>query len=327
MSLARAEPAISVLLPFRDAARTVVQAAESALSSPLVRELVAIDDGSVDGGATRVRQLGARDPRVRLVESHGVGVARALALGVSHARHGLLGRMDADDLSLPGRFEASAALLASDPHLGAVGTQVRVESETPKPGLEAYVAWQNGLVLCGEHAAARFVEAPLCHPSTLLRRDALALAGGYVDAPWPEDYDLWLRLVEAGFRLAKVPRVHLTWRHREGRATFADPRCAEPALLAARAHYLARHLGPLLDRGGRRAASRAGDLGRRQDGEAPREGARSLWAPARRVGRHRPYEGRPFVASCTHRIARGAPRGRLCPYRRARARHLRPLGG
>lgn len=297
----RARAAISVLLPFRDAAATVTTAALGALGSPLVRELLAIDDGSLDGGAARVRELASRDPRVRVVESHGVGIARALALGVGCARHGLLGRMDADDVSLPGRFEASAALLASDPTLGAVGTQVSVASETPRPGLDAYVAWQNGLISPEEHAAARFVEAPLCHPSTLLRRDALARVGGYAEAPWAEDYDLWLRLAEAGFGLAKVPRVLLAWRHGVGRATFTDPRCSEASLLAARAHYLARHLARHLADGERprRALAiwGAGKTGRRLARALAARGLRhDLWVDVDPAKVGRSLQDAPIVA-------------------------------
>ena len=293
--------AISVLLPFRDAAGTVVSAARGALASPLVRELLAIDDGSLDAGAARVHELAARDARVRLVESRGVGVARALALGASLARHALLGRMDADDVSLPGRFEASAALLASAPTLGAVGTQVKVESDAPRPGLDAYVAWQNGLVTPEQHAAARFVEAPLCHPSTLLRRDALARVGGYVEAPWAEDYDLWLRLAEAGFGLAKVPRVLLAWRHGPGRATFTDPRCSEGALLAARALYLARHLDRHLDGAGppRRALAiwGAGKTGRRLARALAGRGVRhDLWVDVDPAKVGRSMQDAPIVA-------------------------------
>src|SRR6185295_5154635 len=74
-----------------------------------------------------------------------------------------------------------------------------------------------------EIAGARFIESPLVHPSVLIRRSVLA-ATGYRDGPFPEDYDLWLRLVAAGVALAKVPRVLLTWREHPARATRRDPR-------------------------------------------------------------------------------------------------------
>jgi hypothetical protein len=76
----------------------------------------------------------------------------------------------------------------------------------------------------------------------VLRTSAVRAVGGYREAAWPEDYDLFLRLVGAGHGLAKVPRVLFAWHHRTRRVTMTDARCAESALVAARAH----HLAPLL---------------------------------------------------------------------------------
>jgi glycosyltransferase involved in cell wall biosynthesis len=234
---------LSVLLPYRDAAATICQAIASVLAEPEVDELVAIDDGSADDGPARVARI--IDPRLVTLASRGVGIARALALGLARAKGDLVARMDADDLSLPGRFSKQRALLASEPGLAAAGARVRVDEDAGH-GLRAYVAWQNALVTREDHARAIFVESPLCHPSVTLRRSALEAAGGWREVAWPEDWDLWLRLDALGFGLAKVPEVLLEWRSRPGRATFNDPRCAPPRLLEARAHYLAPRLrGPV----------------------------------------------------------------------------------
>jgi glycosyltransferase involved in cell wall biosynthesis len=237
-------PSISVLLPFRDAEATLGEAAASVLADPLTGELLLVDDGSRDGGADLARGLARRDARVRLVSTGGVGVAGALALGLRLARAPLVARMDADDVSLPGRLGASLELLQSLPSLAAVGTQVEA-FPSASPGMQRYLSWQNALSSPEDHFRDALVEAPLCHPSTLLRRDAVLAVGGYRDAPWAEDYDLWLRLLGAGHSLAKVPRVLLRWRVRDERVTRTDPRCAPEALRGARAAALAERLvGP-----------------------------------------------------------------------------------
>lgn len=105
-----------------------------------------------------------------------------------------------------------------------------------------YVAWQNALLTRDDHAREIFVEAPLCHPSVLMRRAALERVGGYRQVPWPEDYDLWLRLDSAGFDLAKVPAVFFKWRMSRGSVTKTDPRTALARLVDARATYLAPRL-------------------------------------------------------------------------------------
>jgi glycosyltransferase involved in cell wall biosynthesis len=235
-------PRLSVLLPYRDAAETIAEAVGSVLADGDVPfELIAVDDGSRDESAAIVARLAARDGRVRLTATGGVGIARALAHAASVAEGELLARMDGDDLSLPGRLAASVARLDADPTLGAVGTLVEAFPE-PAEGTRLYLAWMNGLVTPEDHDRDLFVESPLCHPSVVMRRDALERAGGYQDVPWAEDYDLWLRIHAAGFRLAKVPAVLLRWRQHPQRATLLDPRYALSRFDALKARYLAPRL-------------------------------------------------------------------------------------
>lgn len=258
---------ISVLLPFRDAAATLAEAMTSVLEDlEPDDELLAIDDGSSDGSADVASAIAVRDPRVVLLESGGsaaqaAGIAGALNRGVTAARGGLLGRMDADDISLRGRFSAQRALLESDASLGAVGVQVEA-FPAPAGGMQRYLAWQNALLTPRDHARAIFVEAPLCHPSAVIRRSALQHVGGFREVAWPQDYDLWLRLDAAGFGLAKVERVLFRWRIHASSVTWTNPKNAAARFLEARAWFLAQRLRSL-DRATSYAVWGAGQTGRR----------------------------------------------------------------
>lgn len=235
-------PLVSVLMPFRDAGETVEVAAASILAQEGVAlELVAVDDGSRDRGPELLRAMARSDRRLRIERGDGKGIVAALGRGLAAARGEVVARMDADDVALPGRLFRQAATLASDACLAAVG--VRVEPLGPcGEGMRLYLAWQNALVTADDHARELFVESPLCHPSVALRREALEAVGGWRDPPWPEDYDLWLRLEAAGWGLAKVPEVLLQWRQREGSLTWTDPRYSEERIREARAFYLAPKL-------------------------------------------------------------------------------------
>ncbi|MEZ4314339.1 MAG: glycosyltransferase [Polyangiaceae bacterium] len=239
-----ATPLVSVLMPYRNAAPTINEALASVLAERDVDlQIVAVDDGSTDDGPARVEAIARRDPRVVRLATGGVGIAKALALGAAYSRSPFIARMDSDDLSLPGRLAETVALLASDPSLGLAASQVEGFPEAAVgEGLRLYIAWQNSLLSADDHARELFVEAPVCHPSVVMRRAALDAAGGFVDVPWAEDYDLWLRLDAAGFGMAKVPKVLFRWRHREGRATFTDGRYALPLFDEAKARYLAPKL-------------------------------------------------------------------------------------
>lgn len=231
---------ISVALPFRDASATVGAALRSVLAEPEVGEVIAVDDGSLDAGASVVGEIAASDPRVRLVRGPARGIVGALSCALDHCAGEYIARMDADDVSLPGRVRACAALLDGDPSLGAAATRIEVGGAAG--GMAAYAAWQNGLLTAADHAREIFVEAPLCHPAAVLRRAALDAVGGYRDTAWPEDWDLWLRLDAAGFGLAKSERVLFRWLHREGRLTFTHARYAWERLMDARAWHLPARL-------------------------------------------------------------------------------------
>lgn len=237
-------PLVSVLLPYRDNAPTIEEALRSVLAErDADLEVLAIDDGSTDGGPAIVAAVARTDPRVVEVSTGGIGIAAALAHGAARARGELVARMDGDDVSLPGRISSAAALLESDPSLGLAATQVEgFPAAAIGEGLRRYIEWQNSLVTPADHARELFVESPVCHPSVVMRRAALESAGGFADVRWAEDYDLWLRIDAAGYGLAKVPRVLFRWRHREGRLTFSDGRYALPLFDEAKARYLAPKL-------------------------------------------------------------------------------------
>src|SRR6476620_3791488 len=138
---------VSVLLPYRDAAATLDEAIESVLAQRGVAlELILVDDGSRDDGPARAAAWAARDPRVVLLDTDGVGIARALGVALAAARAPVIARMDGDDWCHPDRLARQLALLQSDPSLVCVGTQVEALSDgdgVVGDGLRRYVAWQN----------------------------------------------------------------------------------------------------------------------------------------------------------------------------------------
>ena len=235
-------PRVSILLPARDAARTVRAAAVSILRQSLRDlELVAVDDGSRDGTAGLLADLAARDRRVRVVAGPGEGIAGALRRGLSRCDAPWVARMDADDVAAPRRLEFQVAALEADPSLAAVGSRVRLfPRREVRDGMRRYAGWVNGLSTPAELRRDLLVESPLVHPAACLRREALEAAGGWRDGDFPEDYDLWLRLAEAGGALANLPRVLLGWRESARRLTRTDPRYALPRHVELKCAFLAR---------------------------------------------------------------------------------------
>lgn len=220
-------PRVSVVLPARDAAPTIDAAIASMLGQTFTDlEVLAIDDGSTDDTRPRLERWAREDERVRVLSTGGVGLVGALNLGLAEARGPLVARMDADDESLPTRLERSVARLDADPSLAGVGTGVEIvrHDRPASPSLVDYGRWLSSLTTPERLFADRLVESPLCHPSVLLRRDALVGVGGWRDGDFPEDWELWLRLLESGQRLVCVGEVLHRWTDHERRLTRTDAR-------------------------------------------------------------------------------------------------------
>jgi GT2 family glycosyltransferase len=240
-----APPLVSILLPARNAAGTLPAALQSLVEQSFRDwECIVVDDASADGTAEVAERWAAQDGRVRLVRRarHG-GIAAALERAAELARGALLARQDADDMSRPARLAQSVALLRSDARLGAVACRVRQFPEVELPsGMRAYGEWLNGLLTPDDIAREIWVESPLPHPAVVMRREAFECCGGYRETRWPEDYDLWLRMHVAGWRLAKVDALLYDWRHAAGRLTFSDPRYDPAAFLDCKLHHLTPRL-------------------------------------------------------------------------------------
>lgn len=245
------DPHVSVLLPARDAATTLGEALAGLFAQRGAPpwELVCVDDGSTDGTSQVLARAAREAPPwvpVRVLRGEGRGLVAALNLGLAACRGSLIARMDADDLVRPDRLRLQAELLARRPGLGAVGSLVRLFPEPLTRGMDRLSRWLDSVVDEDQCARARFVEAPLVHPSITFRRAALDAVGGFHDCGWAEDWDVQLRLVERGFGLAKVPQVLLDWRDGPTRLTRTHPAYAPEAMRRLRAHYLSR--GPLRGR-------------------------------------------------------------------------------
>ena len=228
----RGEPVLSVVLPTYDSAHTLGAAARSVLTGNTVAlELIVIDDGSTDDTAAVLAEL-TTDPRVRVISRPNRGLAASLNEGIAAARAPFIARMDADDVSAPGRFDAQVEFMAAHPDVVLAGGQIRrvingvAESSSRFPlDHDTIVA----ALLRGQHA--------VCHPAVVMRRSALDRVGGYWDEGVAEDWDLFLRLSEVG-DLANLDRHVLDYSFHGGGINASSMVAVRTNIgLAVRNHY------------------------------------------------------------------------------------------
>lgn len=233
-------PSVSVVMPMYNAADTVAAAIASVRAQTFADwELIVVDDGSTDASVAEAVQSAQGDPRIRIdARAHG-GIVAALNAGCADARGRVLARMDADDAMHPERLQRQRDLLRRDPRIGLCGARVRMVGAGLGSGRRRYERWMNRLLTHEDMTREILIECPIAHPTFMLPREAFEEVGGYADAPWPEDYDLLLRIVRAGWRLAKTPETLLDWRHRADRLSMNDSRYDEAAFRALKRRHLA----------------------------------------------------------------------------------------
>lgn len=234
-------PLISVLMPVRNAARTLPHAIESIRRQRGVSwECVAIDDGSTDESRILLDETARSDLRVRVISQPPRGIVEALNTGLAECRGVFVARMDADDIMRRDRLLLQARALEAAPALDGVGCHVRMFPRSRiSPRRRAYETWLNSMIDDQDVARDAFVECPLAHPSLMLRRATLE-AFSYRDRGWPEDYDLMLRLLTAGRRLGVVPRRLLAWRDGPSRLSRTCSSYSIAQFVECKAEFLAQ---------------------------------------------------------------------------------------
>lgn len=209
---AAAEPEVSVIVTLFDYAHTVLETLESVVQSrDVAYEIVVVDDHSRDDGRAVVQQFMDAHPDVPMLLlgseiNRGLPASRNLAFSAARAAKVMV--MDADNLVYPTCLRRLADALDADP--GAAFAYATLECFGERPGVASAKAWYVPWL-----AEANYIDA-----QAMLRKEVWARFGGYRtdDAlvfGW-EDWELWLRLAEAGERGVHVPQMLGRYRTQAG---------------------------------------------------------------------------------------------------------------
>ena len=242
-------PALTVAITLFNYAQYIDECLASVLAAANPEgglEIVIVDDMSTDGGAERVEQVmaAAHVPMLLARKTINSGLADARNVGLTLARGRHVFVLDADNWIYPSCLLALQAALAADPTLAAAyGHIARVEQDTGR-GLD--------LVSSLDWDPRRLVEGPYLDAMALLDREAVLSVGGYstelIDHAWFgwEDYDLWLKLAQAGRPCRLVPRIVAGYRDHGAsmlRRTNRDSERLAKHFKVKFAELLARHPG------------------------------------------------------------------------------------
>jgi glycosyltransferase involved in cell wall biosynthesis len=215
------EPTVSIIIPCFNYGRFLAEAIESALEqthAPL--EVIVIDDGSSDDSFDVASRF---VPAIQVLTQPNSGLVAVLNRGLRHVNGEHFVILSADDVLRPSYVETLLHALLEQP--GAAYAYSAMEYFGARSGVFPAKPFSPALLLAGNYINA----------TALTRRaDALAV-GGFHSNPenaW-EDWDFWLRLLEAGRYGVAVPEPLLRYRRHE--STSRNPPNRRRAIKALRA--------------------------------------------------------------------------------------------
>lgn len=186
---------MSVYLRECDRKDWMEMAVESILGQSLRNlEFLIYDDGSEEDMGDFLRKLAQRDSRIRYLKGTGNrGIAYGLNRCIQEAAGQYIARMDADDISLPGRLERQIEFLETHPEYDYVGCAAGLIDEQHLWGSRRMPK------IPSKKDFRSF--SPFIHPSVVFRKSVFITYGMYVSAEHMrrcEDYELFMRLHSFG---------------------------------------------------------------------------------------------------------------------------------
>lgn len=188
----------------RDDAQYFREAVESVTVNQYLKpsEVVIVVDGPISGDLDDyVREL-EKQPNlfrvIRLPENLGHAGARQAALEA--AAHNLVAIMDADDCSVPERFDKQLEAYARNPEMAVIGGQIDEFIDDTSNVVGSRIVPESD----SEIKAYLKSRCPMNLVTVMFRKDLAQTVGGFQEWYCEEDYYLWVRLAEAGYSFMNI---------------------------------------------------------------------------------------------------------------------------
>ena len=185
-------PILSVIMPVFNGGKYLSLSIESILKQTFNDfELLIIEDGSSDVSVDTIQAYAAKDSRIKIFSNGETkGIAYSLNKGLKMAIGKYIAQMDADAISLPGRFENQLSFLELHPEVGVVGTSYQVIDQqgtllntVHPPRTDVLIRWEL------------LFQNPLAFPTVMYRADIGKTCTYNETCVDCEDYEFWTRFL------------------------------------------------------------------------------------------------------------------------------------
>lgn len=183
------------------------QAIESIVNQTMMpNEIVIVKDGSLTEELEQVisyykKKYNSLFEIINFEQNRGLGLA--LRDGVLACNNEYIARMDTDDIAFLTRFEKQFDYLEKHKEIALLGSWITEFSDDPEhPETITELPCEHKDIV--QYAKRR---NPFRHMTVIFKKSAVLDSGNYRDFLWFEDYDLWVRMIQKGYKVANISEV------------------------------------------------------------------------------------------------------------------------
>lgn len=151
-----------------------------------------------------LNKYATRDSRIVVITNDtNIGLTKSLNKGLQIAKGEYIARMDADDISMPDRFEKQVKFLDNHSEVGVCGSAIEYFGGLYR--IKRYPITTEQTFL--------FLETCFAHPSTMIRKSSVEREKFYNESyKVSQDYELWTYLYAKGVKFYNFEEVLLRYR-------------------------------------------------------------------------------------------------------------------
>lgn len=196
------QPLVTVVMPLYNTALYVAESIQSILNQTYQNiELIVINDGSTDNSEEVVLSL--NDKRIKYYlndENKKIVYTRNRAIELAQGEY--IAFLDSDDISTPDRIQLQVDFLINNKKYGFVGSDVKNITADGIVGPAIGFPSDNDYIRC-----ILLFKNTFCASAVMFRREAIIDEKFDPDFPVAEDYEVYLRILEKGWKCTNINTV------------------------------------------------------------------------------------------------------------------------
>lgn len=208
-------------MPAYNAGKYIGESISSVLKQTYTNwELIVVDDGSADNTASIVNEFIKNDPRIIYFSQNRGRQGKARNLAITNSKGYYLAFLDADDIWVENKLQLQLDILKSRPEIELIcsqGYKLYSDGRTE----EFYTTIKEWDWVTDSETFINLNQVAIL--SAVVKKQAVIDTGLFTEKPDiqnTEDYHLWLRLLQKGYRFLSIPDFLFYYRLHESQSTY-----------------------------------------------------------------------------------------------------------